>query len=271
MEHLATPSLSRVSSALAALAASCAMLACAATNSHSETHGCAGAVHPHWTYSGSTGPSSWGSLDAEYFAADKGSSQSPIDIQSARAVQARMPALELATAASPLRVLNNGHTVQVNCAPGNSLRFADQQYALQQFHFHSPSEHTLDGQHAAIEMHLVHKSADGHAAVVSVMIHPGAANAAFDALWQNLPTQECEERAVAGVSIDPGALLPADRSYYWYDGSLTTPPCTEGVRWFVLATPIEMSGEQIARFREAYDGNNRPVQPHNARLVLRAL
>ena len=240
--------------------------ACAASERASTVHAPAPA---HWTYEPPTGPDTWGTLDASYFAAAKGRAQSPIDISTTRAIEAGLPGLAFATTAVPLRIVNNGHTVQVNCAAGNTLKFGDQAYALPQFHFHSPSEHTLDGRHGAIEMHLVHKSADGQLAVVGVMIREGRDNPNFRPVWANLPTSKGPERAVPGVTIDPGSLLPADRGYFFYDGSLTTPPCSEGVRWFMLKSPLEMSGPQIADFRKIHEGNNRPVQAHHARLVLR--
>ncbi|TAH38190.1 MAG: carbonic anhydrase family protein [Planctomycetota bacterium] len=223
----------------------------------------------HWSYSGDTGPDHWGTLDEAYFAAAKGVAQSPIDIVTGAAIEAQAPALVFTAASVPLTIVNNGHTIEVDCAAGNSVQFGSQTYALKQFHFHSPSEHTLDGRNAALEMHMVHKMADGHAAVVGVLIQEGATNAAFDAIWQHLPATPGPEVTVPGVTIDPTSLLPADRGYYFYDGSLTTPPCTEGIRWFVLKTPIQMSSGQIAAFRKAYYGNNRPVQPHHARIVLR--
>lgn len=246
------------------------LLSLACTAPHAAKHSEACVPHPHWAYEGEAGPEHWGTLDPAFFAAKEGVAQSPIDLQTARAFEARLPALQFTSAPVPLEVLNNGHTVQVNCAPGNSLRFGDQSYGLAQFHFHSPSEHTLDGEHAPLEMHMVHKDANGHLAVVGVLIRQGSANGNFDALWQNLPVEEAAAHTVAGASIDPGALLPAERGYFWYDGSLTTPPCSEGVRWFVLQRPLEMSAEQLAKFQQIFNGNNRPVQPLNARLVLRA-
>jgi len=258
---------SRLSLLTAALAGLLS-LGCATTRPEAHSDACV--PHPHWAYEGEAGPEHWGGLDPAFFAAEKGVAQSPIDIQTARTFEASLPDLQFSSAPVPLEVLNNGHTVQVNCAPGNSLRFGQETYGLAQFHFHSPSEHTIDGQHAPLEMHMVHKDANGHLAVVGVMIRQGKPDGDFEALWNNLPVEEAAATTVAGASIDPGALLPADRGYFWYDGSLTTPPCTEGVRWFVLQDGLEMSAEQLAKFQEIFNGNNRPVQPLNARLVLRA-
>jgi carbonic anhydrase len=136
-----------------------------------------------------------------------------------------------------------------------------------QYHFHSPSEHTVKGQHHPMEMHLVHKSADNKLAVIGVFIDEGAHNAAFDPIWSNLPDTKGEEVHVENVMVDVNQLLPASMESYRYDGSLTTPPCSEGVKWIVMTTPIQMSAEQINAFRAIISGNNRPVQPLNSRVV----
>jgi carbonic anhydrase len=139
-------------------------------------------------------------------------------------------------------------------------------YVLAQFHFHAPSEHTIDGRHADMEMHLVHKSEDGQVAVVGVMIRAGAENLAFAPIWDRLPTPANKERR-ATATIDAASLLPKDHGHYRYLGSFTTPPCTEGVLWLVLRTPVELSRAQIDQFRAVIEGNNRPVQPRNQRAI----
>lgn len=136
---------------------------------------------------------------------------------------------------------------------------------LRQFHFHAPSEHTINGEHSALEMHLVHQRSDGALGVVGVMINGGQANEQFAAIWDKLPTEAHEERHVENTTINAADLLPAERQYYRYDGSLTTPPCSEGVAWFVLRSPIDMSVSQISAFTAVVENNNRPVQPLNNR------
>ena len=142
-------------------------------------------------------------------------------------------------------------------------------FALKQFHFHAPSEHTIDGKHAAMEMHLVHLDGAGRIGVVGVMIHEGAYNPAFEPIWDYLPT-EVNKRIEYGATVNPTNLLPKDRSYFQYMGSLTTPPCSQDVNWYVLVHPIEMSKEQIAKFTTIINHNNRPVQSLNERTIIRS-
>ena len=148
------------------------------------------------------------------------------------------------------------------------MTIADEAYALVQYHFHNQSEHTVKGKHFPMEMHLVHKSASGKLAVVGVLIEEGAHNAAFDPIWSNLPTRKGVETHYAHVAVDVDALLPTKRTSYRYDGSLTTPPCSEGVRWVVMTTPIQLSAEQIRAFAAIIHDNNRPTQPLNGRPVV---
>jgi carbonic anhydrase len=162
-------------------------------------------------------------------------------------------------------VVNNGHTIQVNYPAGSTLVLGERSFALAQYHFHSPSEHTLEGRPFPMEMHLVHKSGDGKLAVLGVFIQEGAANPAFAPVWDNLPQEKGVEVHLEHVTVDVDELLPAERKGFRYQGSLTTPPCTEGVEWLVLATPITLSAEQIAAFRALVHGNNRPIQPLNGR------
>jgi carbonic anhydrase len=230
---------------------------------------------PHWDYGAEHGPAEWGALCPEFSACGSGRSQSPIDISAATG--ATVPAIATAYAPAQLAivhhehqadVVNNGHTVQVNYPEGSSLAVEGQTYGLLQYHFHSPSEHTLEGQHFPMEMHLVHKSADGQLAVIGVFIEEGAENAAFGPVWANLPKEKGVEVLLEHVEVDVDALLPKERTTYRYDGSLTTPPCAEGVKWFVLANPVALSSEQIAAFRAIVHDNNRPIQPLNGRKVV---
>ena len=217
-----------------------------------------------WGYGAENGPAVWGRLSEDYRLCDEGRRQSPIDL--ADASPKRSPKVIFNYRSSPLTVVNNGHTVQVNYAEGSSIGIEGTSYQLLQFHFHSPSEHTLSGESLEMEMHLVHQNADsGELAVVGALVRRGSENAALAPVWENIPAAAGEPRRVDGVSINAEDLLPSERLFYRYDGSLTTPPCSEGVKWFVLTTPIEMSAAQIETFRSVINGNNRPVQPLNER------
>jgi len=163
--------------------------------------------------------------------------------------------------------INNGHTVQINYPGADTLTLGDQSFGLVQYHFHGPSEHTIDGRHTPMEMHLVHKSGTSTLAVIGVLIEAGAHNAAFDPIWSNLPAQKGQETHYPAVKVDVDALLPAVRAAYRYDGSLTTPPCSEGVKWVVLSTPIQLSAEQIKAFTQLIPDNNRPTRALNGRTV----
>lgn len=222
---------------------------------------------PHWAYEGSDGPSHWGDLSADFSACKKGKKQSPINITKAR--QAELIAIEFNYKTSKLDIVNNGHTIQANYDSGSSITVNGTIFNLLQFHFHGPSEHTVDGEHAKMEMHLVHKSKEGALAVVGVMIEEGGHNANFDNAWNNLPLHAGDHKDV-GVVMKAVELLPKSRKYTTYSGSLTTPPCSEGVTWLVLNESIEMSEKQIKAFGDIVEANNRPVQPVNDR-ALRAV
>ena len=225
---------------------------------------------PHaaeWSYKGKTGPEHWGDLAPEYVLAKTGKHQSPINI--AATVSQALPKLEFKYKPSRIRLIYNGHSVQENEDPGGFALAGGQRYQLQQFHFHSPSEHTINGKHFAMEMHLVHQAEDGTLAVAAVLIQEGEHNKAFDPIWDLLPNADRPTRN-SDVLIDTSSMIPKDHSYYSYDGSLTTPPCSEHVKWAVLATPVSLSKDQISRFRAVITGNNRPVQPHNGRVVSRS-
>jgi carbonic anhydrase len=220
----------------------------------------------HWGYDGEVGPEHWGALSPDFAACSAGKEQSPVDIPATAPVNP--PALGFDYRPSDLNITNNGHSIQVNIEPGSTLETGGAAYPLVQFHLHAPSEHTLNGAHTAMELHLVHKDAGGHVAVVGVMIVEGAHNPAYETVLAHMPVEEGEPQTISGTSLDAGELLPAEQSYYRYNGSLTTPPCTEGVTWFVLATPVELSPAQIASFVSRYDHNYRPVQPLNERVFL---
>lgn len=221
---------------------------------------------PHWSYSGKEGPEHWGDLDPEYATCKLGKQQSPIDIRSAK--KSDLPAIQFDYHASPLRIINNGHSVQVNYAPGSYITVGDKRYELKQFHFHHPSEEEIEGKKFEMVIHLVHADASGNLAVVAVLLDSGAANPAIEALWTHLPQQAGPERKFDDVRINAADLLPSAHGYYTFPGSLTTPPCSEGVTWFVLKAPVAISREQAAVFARIYRNNARPIQPLNDRVVL---
>jgi carbonic anhydrase len=225
----------------------------------------AGGTAAHWSYEGATGPAHWGSLSPDYALCSTGRRQSPIDIK--ERTPRDLPNISFNYQATPIEIVNNGHTVQVNCAPGSFIEADGQRFNLAQFHFHSPSEHHLNGRGAAAEMHLVHKSASGGLAVVAVMIEEGAHNPNFDPVWNNLPARAGPAVRLS-ATIDAAKLLPADPRTYRYDGSLTTPPGTEGVKWCIMIRPVTLSSGQLATFRSIFNGNNRPTQPLNGRIVV---
>lgn len=221
----------------------------------------------HWSYKGETGPTHWASLEHEFTACGAGNEQSPIDIRSDAVSKAALPAIEFDYHPAPLKVVDNGHTIQVNYAPGSFISVGGHRYELQQFHFHKPSEEAIDGKHADMVAHLVHKDDQGQLAVVAVLLRAGAVHPMLAALWNNLPPKKEEQVERTDVMVDAADLLPAARGYYTFAGSLTTPPCSEGVRWFVLKDPAAVSGGQIAMFGHRYPMNARPVQPLHGRSV----
>lgn len=221
----------------------------------------AGAVH--WSYEGEEGPAHWGALSPDFAACSSGLQQSPVDIPADAPVN---PAdIVFNYSPSALTVLNNGHTIQANYDAGSSITIDGMDYQLLQFHFHSDSEHTVAGQPSPMEAHFVHGNAAGQLAVVGVMLKQGDANAALEPVFANMPAAAGDPVAVAGATVSAADVLPADQSYYRYDGSLTTPPCTEGVKWFVMVNPVTISADQQAAYNALYTGNFRPVQPMNAR------
>jgi carbonic anhydrase len=230
---------------------------------------------PHWDYDGEEGPAFWGRLSPAFSACAAGQRQSPIDID--QASSASLPELRTAFGPAALRVVrhehvadavNSGHTIQVDYPQADALTVGEATYELAQYHFHAPSEHTVQGRHSPMEMHLVHKSPTGALAVVGVLIEEGAHNAAFDPVWSNLPRSKGAAVHLEHVKVNVDDLLPRTRTTYRYDGSLTTPPCSEGVKWLVMTTPIQLSAAQIAAFTTLIERNNRPVQARNGRAVV---
>jgi carbonic anhydrase len=221
---------------------------------------------PHWSYEGDAGPSKWGDLDAASKTCAIGTQQSPVDIVGP--VKAQLPALRIDWPKRADTIINNGHTIQLNFGEGNSLLLGESRYNLLQLHFHRPSEHLVGGKSFAMEAHFVHRAAEGSGlAVVGVLMTEGAANEAFAKITTTMPAAE-GPAVKADAAIDPNALLPAERSYYRYPGSLTTPPCAEIVEWLVLTTPISIAEADIASFAKVYAMNARPAQKDNRRAVL---
>ena len=220
---------------------------------------------PHWAYEGAQGPEHWSTL-APQFASCGGQNQSPIDIDNL--IEAELAPINFDYKTGGSEITNNGHTIQVNARPGNSITLDGITFELKQFHFHAPSENRIDGKSFPMEAHFVHADPAGNLAVVAVMFEQGRSNAAVENLWKRMPGREGEQQALSpeGAAVD---LLPTNRDYYRYSGSLTTPPCTEGVRWLVLKHPVTLSEPQLhVLTRTLGHPNNRPVQPVGARQVL---
>ena len=221
----------------------------------------------HWTYEGTTGPDKWGDLDTESKACSVGSQQSPIDIIGS--IKAQLPPLRIAWGKTAGTIVNNGHTIQLNAAKGNTLTFGGGPYRLLQFHFHRPSEHLIHGQRFPMEAHFVHAHASGALAVVGALMVAGKPNRVFSKIVTTMPTHE-GETVKADPAINPNGLLPRRLTYYRYPGSLTTPPCSETAEWLLLTEPIQVADADIAVFAKIYAMNARPVQNANRRAVLRS-
>jgi len=217
-----------------------------------------------WGYAGPQGPAHWGDLAAEYATCKTGRSQSPINIISAKPAQ--LADLRFHYQATVLDIVNNGHTIQVNYAAGSSIEVGGKRYKLLQFHFHSPSEHAVDGRPYDMVAHLVHQAADGQLGVIAVLMRKGKASPIIENIWTHLP-RHAGDRKQADMQINITDLLPTGHRYYNYTGSLTTPPCSEGVNWMVLQTPVEVSADQIATFNNLFSGNVRPHQPLHERII----
>jgi carbonic anhydrase len=220
-----------------------------------------------WTYEGGTGPQAWGALRPEFSLCGKGQRQSPIDIQGGLAED--LEPVRFDYQASRFAVVENGHTVQVDVAPGNAIEVGGRRFELQQFHFHRPAEERIDGRAFEMSLHLVHKDAQGRLAVVALLFDRGPPQPVVQQVWNNLPLER-HEPVAARVALDLQALLPADRGYYTYMGSLTTPPCSEGVQWVVMRHPVTLAPEQIDLFARIYPMNARPLQATAGRRILQS-
>jgi carbonic anhydrase len=220
----------------------------------------------HWAYSGAGGPDEWARLTPEYSGCS-GKNQSPVNLTGF--IKAELKPIKFSYKAGGNEILNNGHTVQVGYAAGSSITVDGIQFDLKQFHFHAPSENLIDGKSYPMEAHLVHADKDGNLAVVAVMFKEGAENKGLSAIWPLLPNTEGEKNALPSP-FAAAKLLPAKRAYYRFSGSLTTPPCSEGVRWLVLKEPVSASKDQVEAFAHVmHHPNNRPAQALNSRAILR--
>jgi carbonic anhydrase len=226
-----------------------------------------GAHGAHWGYSGEEGPEHWGELDHAYSACAEGKNQSPINLTGF--IESDLKPIEIHYEAGGTEVHNNGHTVQVNLAPGSKISVDGHAFKLKQYHFHAPSENLMEGKSFPMEAHLVHADKSGNLAVVAVMFAEGKANESIARVWSYMPGIEGGKQYLpSGVTAE--GILPSNRDYYRFSGSLTTPPCSEGVEWLVMKEPVTVSKDQIEKFVNVMrHHNNRPIQPINARQVLK--
>jgi carbonic anhydrase len=218
----------------------------------------------HWGYVGEGAPEHWAELSPENRQCAIGTRQSPIDIR--EGIRVDLEKINFDYRPSNFAVLDNGHTIQVNVAPGNALQVMGRRFELLQFHFHRPSEERINGRQYDMVAHLVHKDPDGKLAVVAVLLERGRDQALIQNIWNNLPLEKGQPLAAPGL-LDMNQLLPEDRSYFTYMGSLTTPPCSEGVLWMVMRSPVQLSPNQISIFSRLYPMNARPIQAGSGRLI----
>lgn len=218
-----------------------------------------------WSYAGATGPAKWGTLDKSFEDCTDGQLQSPIDIPDAKVRKGALPSLLFDYQPSPLNIVDTGHTIQVNYAPGSFVRVAGKKYELKHFDFHKPSEFKLNGKGHDMAVQLVHLAPDKKEGIVAIMLDTGAANPLVKAVMDNLPKDKNKESTVSGVTINAMSLLPKNKGYYTFSGSQTAPPCKEDVTWFVMKAPVTISADSVGRFARSYPMNARPVQPLNNR------
>ncbi len=226
-----------------------------------------GGGEAHWSYEGTTGPQAWGSMKPDFNVCAIGKRQSPINIEESATLQGPAEPLKFSYQPSSGTVVNNGHTIQVDLFGDNYITVRGSEYKLLQFHFHHPSEERINYKASAMVAHLVHKNAEGQLAVVAVLLDPGVANALINKVWTYMPLDSGDRVRMPAGLVDMNEILPTDQRYYQFMGSLTTPPCSEGVLWMVLKTPVAISREQIKLFSQLFPNNSRPVQPINGRAV----
>ncbi|RMX04323.1 carbonic anhydrase [Corticibacter populi] len=219
----------------------------------------------HWGYEGDVNPEKWSEISPEYATCKIGKNQSPVNIDHTYKTSA--DPLSFHYVIAPEEVVNNGHTIQVNIGnESDYLMLGDHRYTLKQFHFHTPSENQIKGLSFPLEGHFVHADADGNLLVLAAMFKQGQDNPQLQGMLNALSDEENAARALT-QPVDLSNLLPKNHDYYRFSGSLTTPPCSEGVTWVVLKAPLSVSEGQLAQFEKRMHHNNRPVQPLNARLI----
>jgi len=228
----------------------------------------------HWSYEASEGPAVWGELSPAYMLCGSGESQSPINIEHSE-VEGEAPfnidygtsSLKIAFNQHVDDIVDNGHTIQINVDQGSTFTIGGKQYELKQFHFHTPSEHTIDGEHFPLEVHFVHQSGDESLAVLGVLVQEGDENPNFTGIVDNLPQTKGESKHLEDETLQLHLHVPQDHGAYYYSGSLTTPPCSEDVQWLVMRAHPTMSSEQIEAVASVISPNNRPVQQVNSREI----
>jgi len=221
----------------------------------------------HWAYEGENGPQAWGKLKPEFNLCALGKRQSPINIEDGNTLAGPAEPVQFAYTPSNGTVVNNGHTIQVDVQGDNSITVRGSNYKLVQFHFHSPSEEQVNYKRFAMVAHLVHKNDEGQLAVVAVLLEQGNTNPLIDKVWTYMPLDANDRVRMPRELLNLNELLPTDQRYYQFMGSLTTPPCSEGVLWMVLKQPMQLSRAQLRLFNQLYPNNARPVQALNARPV----
>jgi len=219
-----------------------------------------------WGYEGDVAPTHWNTLDAQYATCGSGKNQSPVNIT--HTIKADLKPLQLHYSSTLAEVVNNGHTVQVNVNPGSTVSVEGETFALKQFHFHSPSENTIQGKSFPMEAHFVHANKAGQLLVIAAMFKSGNTNPALKQIWNQMP-EKAGDKKLLNTKLTAQDYLPGKLAYYRFNGSLTTPPCTEGVRWYVLKDAVTISADQASKFKHVmHHDNNRPVQTSNARVIL---
>ncbi|UOQ45969.1 carbonic anhydrase family protein [Halobacillus salinarum] len=226
--------------------------------------------HAQWSYKGKTGPDNWGKTNPVNAACANGDKQSPINVNFSQVHKtSKKKNVQIQYEPSSVSILNNGHTVQADPSKeNNTLIMNGKKYTLDQFHFHTPSEHKYNGSHYDMEMHFVHKDSKGKIAVLGVMIKKGKTNKNLSPVWESLPDNKTSEAVPIKEQINLQNVLPEEMNFLYYNGSLTTPPCTEGVKWILLKQPIEISDKQLLKFQKIFSDNHRPVEPLNGREIL---
>lgn len=218
----------------------------------------------HWSYEGDSGPANWSKINVDWARCGNGSRQSPIDIRDGMKVELEQISFDYHP--SSFNVVDNGHTVQVGVSGGNYITVQNRMFELQQFHFHRPSEERINGKAFEMVVHLVHRDAEGRLAVLALLLERGAPQATIQTVWNNLPLEKLETMQPT-ILLDPAEMLPVRRDYYTYMGSMTEPPCSEGVLWLVMKQPVQASPAQMALFSRLYPLNARPIQPANGRII----